>query len=427
VTANQILSAVLFLCAGLFPLPAVADQTGDNSSFEACLNQHAQPRVARVVAETGTVVYARVLQADQGTPSRFATIAPASTALDEVFRLAALGHAGEQALGTDADEFSVEAKQLKSRLCAPTELTRKTLNEGSGFIIAAGLNYQAHAAEAGGGDVFLFPKPSPPTSAYTRVTPPKGVTLLDYEVELGFVLLDDLEPASPIGEKSFLASSAFFVANDISDREPIIAHKGLSGPGTGFADSKGQPTFFPAGPWMVRGTELFAALDACGGKGLTLELSVDEGQGQLLRQSSTTELMIISAQELIARIADEIATAGRVSPMPLREETGDRFYGFATDAERPVLPAGSIVLTGTPDGVALQPPGKLGLVFRGLVHLRTPFSQLIVEEKARAQAGEPGGYLAAGDIVSARIQGLGTQTFEIGEAGAPLAPDPCHP
>ena len=47
------------------------------------------------------------------------------------------------------------------------------------------------------------------------------------------------------------------------------------------------------------------------------------------------------------------------------------------------------------------------------------------EELARAAADAPGGYLAPGDRVRARIDGLGTQIIRIAEPGTPLAPDPC--
>ena len=41
--------------------------------------------------------------------------------------------------------------------------------------------------------------------------------------------------------------SAFFVANDVTDREAIIRHAAISGPGDGFVEAKGQPGFLPAG------------------------------------------------------------------------------------------------------------------------------------------------------------------------------------
>ena len=91
----------------------------------------------------------------------------------------------------------------------------------------------------------------------------------------------------------------------------------------------------------------------------------------------------------------------------------------------PRLPAGSLLLTGTPAGVALATPDPLGLVARGALRLRSPFEQFRQEELARAAAREPGGYLAPGDRVRARIAGLGTQIIRIAEPGAPV-PDLCR-
>jgi 2-keto-4-pentenoate hydratase/2-oxohepta-3-ene-1,7-dioic acid hydratase in catechol pathway len=308
-------------------------------------------------------------------------------------------------------------------------LTQPEIDAERRVVVAAGLNYAAHAEEAGGGDVFVFPKPVAPGAPYGRVAAPAGVTLLDYEVELGMVVLEDVDLRALPGSRALLARSAFFVANDVTDREPIIVHKDLTGPGTGFVDAKGQPGFLPAGPWVVRGAELFAALEACGGEGLSLRLEVDEGAGFRVRQEASTAAMILDPLALLARIGEEIASAGVRTPMPLRSRDPWRYYPMAIVAEdgAPTLPAGSVVLTGTPEGVSLQAPSPLGVTWRGLLRFRGPLEQARQEELARAAAGAPGGYLAAGDRVRARIDGLGAQVFAIDEPGSPLPPDPCEP
>jgi hypothetical protein len=119
-----------------------------------------------------------------------------------------------------------------------------------------------------------------------------------------------------------------------------------------------------------------------------------------------------------------VRATGLRSEMPLLRNGETRHYPLAVDEGAPRLTAGSIVLTGTPAGVALATPDPLGLVARGALHLRSPFEQFRQEQLARAAARVPGGYLAPGDRVRARIAGLGTQLFGIGDPGAP-APDPC--
>jgi 2-keto-4-pentenoate hydratase/2-oxohepta-3-ene-1,7-dioic acid hydratase in catechol pathway len=412
-------AALAALGAILAAAPAAAGALPPRSPLDACLAERALPRVARAIDPSGQLVYARVLEERDGQPTRLATIAPAATPLAEVF---------DRAPDPGASPFEIPVADRAARICAPVDLPQADLDAGRRVIVAAGLNYAAHAEESGGGEVFVFPKPAEPTGPYRPLHPPAGVVLLDYEVELGFVLLEEIDPRRPPSGDALLAASAFFLANDVSDREPIVRYKALSGPGTGFVDGKGQPGFLPAGPWLVRGSDYFAALAACGADGFGLELWVDGGAGLEPRQSATTAAMILPPHELLARIGDEVERAGPLSPMPLRRDGAERFYPLAIGEPALRLPAGSLVLTGTPEGVAIgqADPSPVGLILRGLLHLRGPFAQFVAEEKQRVAAGARGGYLKAGDRVVARIDGLGTQEFSIGPAGALPAVDPCR-
>jgi 2-keto-4-pentenoate hydratase/2-oxohepta-3-ene-1,7-dioic acid hydratase in catechol pathway len=180
---------------------------------------------------------------------------------------------------------------------------------------------------------------------------------------------------------------------------------------------------------MVRGSELFAALAACDAEGLGLRLDVDEGDGFVRRQEATTAAMIVSPLDLLATIAEQIAASGLRTPMPVERAGVVRYYPFAVQSEQGAtlrLPAGSIVLTGTPEGVAMQAPSIPGVVARGLLHLRGPIEQFRREELARAAEGAPGGYLAPGDRVRASVDGLGTQIIRIAESGSPIPRDACE-
>jgi hypothetical protein len=64
------------------------------------------------------------------------------------------------------------------------------------------------------------------------------------------------------------------------------------------------------------------------------------------------------------------------------------------------------------------------LLLRGALRLRSPFAQFRHEQVARVAAGEPGGFLTAGDRVRASIDGLGEQTLRVTASGEPN-PDPC--
>ena len=169
----------------------------------------------------------------------------------------------------------------------------------------------------------------------------------------------------------------------------------------------------------MRGTELFGALAACGARGFPIRLEVDDGEGFVSRQDANTEQMLLDPLALIARLGEEVRTSGVRTAMPAQRGGGEpRYYPLAVDESAPRLPAGSVVLTGTPEGVALATPDPLGLVARGALRLRGPFEQYRQEQLARAAAREPGGYLAPGDRMRARIAGLGTQIVRVAEPGA---------
>ena len=407
--ATLLLTAVCELAlAEELPLP--------DTELDNCLSERSLPRVARVIDPAGAVVYTRVVDAREGQPTRVATVGSANEPLTEIFDRAALASA-------NVESFAIPNEQLAGRVCSPVDLPQTAIDAEERVVIAAGLNYAEHAEEAGGGDVFIFPKPSAPTSAYATVHAPAGIALLDYEIELAFVLLDAIDPLDPPPVDALLAATAFFVSNDVSDREAIIRNAEFTGPGTGFVTGKGQLGFLPAGPWMVRGTELFAALETCGAEGLGLELWVDEGEGPGARQSATTALMILDPRALIARIGAQIRDTGIRTPMPTPSHDGERFYPLAIDADAPRLPAGSLILTGTPGGVALKAPSIFGITMRGIANFRSPIEQFLAEETARIDQG--GSYLKTGDQVVARIDGLGTQRFAIGAAGGNVPPDPC--
>lgn len=381
-------------------------------TLDQCLNAQDMPRVARVLDPDGRVVHALVTSQRDGHIARAAAIAPDGAPLAEVFARAKAG--------PPAADFPVDDE----RVCAVVDLPESDIDAETRVIVSTGLNFAAHAEEAGGGDVFLFPKPAAPSPPYAAVHAPAGVSLLDYEVELAFVLLEDVDPAKPPTREELFAKSAFFLSNDVSDREAIVRNASLTGISSGFAEGKGQPGFFPAGPWAIHGSDLARALEACGAEGLGLRLWVDDEGSP--RQDSTTERMILPPAALVARIGSWIDEHGRRSSMPFRRPGDEepRFYPLAVPEQSPRLTAGSIVQTGTPDGVALHAPAPLGVTLRGLVRLRGPFAQFLAEEKARVAAGGTK-YLAPGSVVRARIDGLGEQRFRIGEAGGRAAAHPC--
>lgn len=204
-------------------------------------------------------------------------------------------------------------------------------------LVCVGMNYAAHAAESGSAppeNMVIFNKlPNTVVGPNDVVVIPKGSVKTDWEVELGIVIgkrasyIESLEAA-----EDYIAG--YVVVNDLSERTWQID---LSGGQWG--KGKSAPGFSPTGPWLVTRDEVDA-------QNVRLRSSVN---GET-RQDSTTADMIFS----IAHIVHELS-------------------------QYMVLEPGDLVLTGTPEGVALSG--------------RFP-------------------YLAAGDVVEVSIDGLGGQRQE---------------
>ncbi|MCA9833619.1 MAG: fumarylacetoacetate hydrolase family protein [Thermomicrobiales bacterium] len=203
-----------------------------------------------------------------------------------------------------------------------------------GAILCIGLNYAAHAAESGAAaptDPVLFLKtPNTLAGPDDDVTIPRNSVKTDWEVELGVVIGRRAHYlSSPEQSRDYIAG--FVVANDLSEREFQIDRSGGQ-----WSKGKCAPGFSPLGPWLV-------TPDECDPGDLRLRSWVN-GEP---RQDSSTADMIFSVDHIIWHLSQFLA-----------------------------LEAGDVVLTGTPEGVALSG--------------RFP-------------------YLKPGDIVEVEIEGLGRQ------------------
>lgn len=207
-----------------------------------------------------------------------------------------------------------------------------------GAVICIGMNYAAHAAESGAEPperpVVFFKSPSSLAGPDDDVVLPPGARKLDWEVELGVVigrrahLLD-----SPAASMAHVAG--FVVADDLSERAYQLEHSGGQ-----WSKGKSAPGFGPLGPWLVTPDEVDH-------RDLRLRSRVN-GEP---RQDSSTKDMVFDVEHLIHDLSRYMA-----------------------------LEPGDVVLTGTPEGVALSG--------------RFP-------------------YLSPGDVVEIEIDGLGTQRHTV--------------
>jgi 2,4-diketo-3-deoxy-L-fuconate hydrolase len=179
-------------------------------------------------------------------------------------------------------------------------------------VICVGMNYAAHAAESGSPPpdvpiIFLKP-PNTVVGPDDDVAIPKGSSKTDWEVELGVVIgarasyLD-----SP--DDSIRHVAGFVTANDVSERDFQLAVSGGQ-----WSKGKGAPGFNPVGPHLVTPDEVDHR-----------DLRMRSWVNDEIRQDSTTADMIFDVETLVWHISQYMA-----------------------------LEAGDLLLTGTPEGVALS-------------------------------------------------------------------------
>lgn len=201
------------------------------------------------------------------------------------------------------------------QLCAPIVHPRQD-------VVCLGINYDAHAQEAGrfsdeafGGErpytIYFSKRVSRATATKELVPSYKGlVDSLDYECELGVVLGKDCKGVTKEEAKQYIFG--YTIINDVSARNLQTRHKQ-------WYLGKSLDGFTPMGPCIVTADEI--------GDEQSLEISCTVN-GEL-RQSSNTKYMIQTVCGAISELSQGMT-----------------------------LQAGTIIATGTPAGVGMgmQPP-----------------------------------------------------------------------
>lgn len=181
-----------------------------------------------------------------------------------------------------------------------------------GAVYCIGLNYAAHAREGGNEppkEIVVFLKPS-----HTVVGPDDDVSLpprtdtVDWEAELAVVIGKRAwQLSDPAQAREHIAG--FAVANDLSERTWQLQRSGGQ-----WSKGKGAPGFCPLGPWLV-------SADSVDPRDLRVQSFVN-GEP---RQDSRTSDMIFDVDRIVADLS-----------------------------EHTVLEPGDVILTGTPEGVAVS-------------------------------------------------------------------------
>ena len=210
-----------------------------------------------------------------------------------------------------------------------------------GAVICIGMNYAAHAAESGSAPptipILFLKTPNTVVGPNDTVAIPRRSVKTDWEVELGVVIG---KRASYLADPSESINhiAGFVVANDLSERTFQLEESGGQ-----WSKGKSAAGFNPTGPWLVTPDEVDY-------RNLRLRSWVN-GEP---RQDSTTADLIFDVDFLIWHLSQYL-----------------------------VLDPGDLVLTGTPEGVALSG--------------RFP-------------------YLKVGDVCEIEIEGLGRQRQEFIDA-----------
>ncbi|MFF2029173.1 fumarylacetoacetate hydrolase family protein [Arthrobacter sp. NPDC058192] len=214
-------------------------------------------------------------------------------------------------------------------------------------LICIGMNYAAHAAESGSAPpetpvVFLKPN-NTVAGPYDDAPIPPNSRKYDWEVELGIVIGREASYLDTPAE-AMAAVAGYLVANDLSEREYQLP--GAAGQWT---KGKSLPKSTPLGPWLVPADEVDP-------RNLRLRSWVNGAE----RQDSTTADLIFDVATVVHHVSQYM-----------------------------LLEPGDVILTGTPEGVALSG--------------RYP-------------------YLQDGDVVDLEIAGLGRQRQTYVRTPAPQPP-----
>lgn len=209
-------------------------------------------------------------------------------------------------------------------------------------VICVGMNYAAHAAESNSMPpevpIIFLKTPNTVVGPNDTVAIPPDSVKTDWEVELGVVIGSRASYLHSVAD-SPQHIAGFVIANDVSERDFQLSHSGGQ-----WSKGKCAPGFNPTGPYLV-------TPEGLNYQNLRMKSFVN-GEP---RQDSSTADMIFSVDYLIWHLSQYLA-----------------------------LEPGDLVLTGTPQGVALS--GKYP-------------------------------YLRDGDVVELEIEGLGQQRQQFVKAG----------
>lgn len=249
--------------------------------------------------------------------------------------------------------------------------------------IALGTNFPEHGEEVAVEQPFLFLKMGEPRPAMQDIA--VGDALLDYEGEVGFVLLQDQLPGFALP-----AYLGFVAANDFTDRALLMRRINFLNieSGQGFTEAKSGENYFPIGALLVipRDWQTFYP-------NLEIRLYVNGALRQRDVLASMTWHPDRFLDEIFARADAEFQYGGQMVRLL---QNPDR------------IPAGTIILSSTPAGVVFNSPGARQ-VLAGITPyiLSFDWQRASIFDRFLQGASEAEVFLQADDVVVTRVEGLG--------------------
>jgi len=209
-----------------------------------------------------------------------------------------------------------------------------------------------------------FEKADPELAAHISENYTEIPALLDYEVEVGYVLLEDID-VNKLDDPSYVPQIGYFLVNEFTSRTPLV-----------LADSQDRiPAFniakgFPG--FLTYAKQYWIPNESQANSGICVQLTT-QVNGEI-RQNSNSRDLIRSPKEIIQAVA--------------------KLY------PNKAMLKGDLVLTGTPEGVSLSiPVWKQNLVKYIKPSSTMKFDAFIGLDKTR--------FLKAGDKVLVKAEGLG--------------------
>jgi 2-keto-4-pentenoate hydratase/2-oxohepta-3-ene-1,7-dioic acid hydratase in catechol pathway len=159
---------------------------------------------------------------------------------------------------------------------------------------------------------------------------------------------------------------------------------------------------------MVHGEDLPIFSESLG-----LEIScrvARQGEDLRQRQRDTTDRLIRDPEQILKLLGEQLAAHPDKAGV---DRQGNRHPFARREGDRWVLPAGSLILTGTPGGTALRAPRgleRLGLLVLGgfsITGARRAFLRRQIRHRAEL------GYLMPGDTVETGVTHLGQQRWTV--------------